>query len=138
MQKKVLGTPLQEHNDWIIRLDVYKFNNVYYCVSASFDNTIKLWNLDSLSLVDTLTGHSDWVQAISVYPFNTSFRCVSVSADCSIRLWDLISGDLLHTITGYSKMIRELILLKKTTNFIVLSLLLMGFSGFGIWNLTDV
>jgi WD40 repeat protein len=37
-------------------------------VSGSFDNTIKIWDLASGNLLNTLNGHTDYVHSVAVIP----------------------------------------------------------------------
>jgi len=53
--------------------------------SAGSDRTIRLWNLHTGALVDTLTGHAGWVWAIAFSP--NSQTLVSGSWDSTIKLW---------------------------------------------------
>jgi len=58
--------------------------------SASLDNTVKLWKLDSkleARLITTLEGHSNGVYGVSFSPDCKTI--VSAGADITIRLWQL-------------------------------------------------
>ncbi|MEB3831803.1 WD40 repeat domain-containing protein, partial [Phormidium sp. CCY1219] len=54
-------------------------------VSASYDNTLKLWDLATGSERATLTGHSDLVMAVAITPDGTG--AVSASDDNTLKLW---------------------------------------------------
>ena len=64
--------------------------NKEYCISASRDKTIKLWDAVGGVCIFTFTGHDNWVRALCEHP-NGKF-IVSCSDDKSIRLWDLKTG----------------------------------------------
>ena len=68
--------------------------------SASWDNSIKLWDASSGSLLRTLSGHSDSVTSVAFSPDGKSLA--SASYDNSIKLWDASSGSLLRTLSGHS------------------------------------
>ena len=73
-------------------------------VSASCDNTLKVWDLASGQELRTLTGHTDWVNGVAVTPDGS--RAVSASADRTLKVWDisamlnagLANGKELHTL----------------------------------------
>lgn len=54
-------------------------------VTASFDSTLKLWNIDSRKCITTLHGHNDDVNDCAVGP-DGSF-IVSVSDDKTVKIW---------------------------------------------------
>jgi WD domain, G-beta repeat len=57
--------------------------------SASYDNTIRLWDLATGAECARLEGHADGVVSLALLPDG---RLVSGSDDCTIRLWDVASG----------------------------------------------
>ncbi|WP_437305670.1 TIR domain-containing protein [Sorangium sp. So ce388] len=69
-------------------------------VSASYDTTLKVWDLASGKLLSTLEGHSVAVNACAVSPDGQ--RIVSASGDSTLKVWDLASGKLLSTLEGHS------------------------------------
>jgi WD40 repeat protein len=71
-------------------------------VSASWDQTLRLWDLESGQTIRPLEGHNSWVNAVAVMPDGR--RAVSASHDRTLRLWDLESGKEIATFTGESDM----------------------------------
>jgi WD40 repeat protein len=66
-------------------------------VSASQDQTLKVWELGSGRELRTLTGHTNWVHAVAVTPDGQ--RAVSASDDNTLKVWDLETGAVLATFT---------------------------------------
>lgn len=78
----------------IIHIPDYKNNLI---ASASQDNTIKLWNLDTNTCETTLTGHTNWVTTIQLFKPDPKVL-ISASYDHNIKFWNLESGDCLKTL----------------------------------------
>ncbi|MEH2316851.1 MAG: ribosome assembly protein 4, partial [Nostoc sp.] len=68
--------------------------------SASYDKTIKIWDVSSGQLLKTLTGHSSEVYSVAYSP--NGQQLASASYDKTIKIWDVSSGQLLKTLTGHS------------------------------------
>jgi WD40 repeat protein len=68
--------------------------------SGGFDDTIKLWNLDTGELLHTLTKHSQPVLAVTFSPDGQTL--ISGSVDDTIKLWNLDTGDTIGTIGEHS------------------------------------
>ena len=68
-------------------------------VSGSEDRTLKVWDLESGQVLQTLSGHGDWVRAVAVTPDGQ--RAVSGSRDDTLKVWDLASGKELQTLSGH-------------------------------------
>ncbi len=73
-------------------------------VSGSSDNTVRVWDLATGTLVRTLTGHTDGVtdgvEAVAVTPDGR--QIVSGARDNTMRVWDLATGTLVRTLTGHT------------------------------------
>lgn len=75
-------------------------------VSGSWDQTIKVWQLETGKLLHTLKGHQDRVYAIALSPDGQIIA--SGSADKTIKLWHLQTGELLGTFTGHTHIVTAL------------------------------
>jgi WD40 repeat protein len=69
-------------------------------VSASDDQTLKIWDVEKGQLVQTLYGHTAGVNYASFSPDGK--RIVSASDDNTVRVWDVTTGLLLQTFEGHT------------------------------------
>lgn len=74
-----------------------------YAISASSDQTLKMWNLEDGAELLTLSGHTDLVVGIAVTPDGQ--RAISTSEDHTLKVWDLQSGKESYTLNGHSGMV---------------------------------
>jgi WD40 repeat protein len=81
---------LTGHAVSITAVAVANFDN--YVVSSSVDKSVRIWDLHTGELLNTLLGHTNKVTCLSV----SSNGCliVSGSADKSVRVWDASNGKL--------------------------------------------
>ncbi|MDZ8095458.1 MAG: AAA-like domain-containing protein, partial [Nostoc sp. DedQUE05] len=75
--------------------------------SASTDNTIKLWNLDTGKKIITLSGHSNWVNSVVFSPDGKTLA--SASFDNTIKLWNLDTGREITTLSGHSNSVHSVV-----------------------------
>ncbi len=75
-----------------------------YLASASYDQTVKIWDLASGAVVNTLIGHTDLVRAVAFSPQDSILA--SGSADRDIILWNYVTGQMLRTLEGHSERVR--------------------------------
>ncbi len=64
--------------------------------SGSWDHTIKVWDVDTGKLLQTLQGHQDLVLSIAFSP--NGLLLASGSADKTIKLWNINTGEPLQTL----------------------------------------
>ncbi|TPX38194.1 hypothetical protein SmJEL517_g00222 [Synchytrium microbalum] len=66
-------------------------------VTASLDNTIKIWNVGTGECVLTCFGHTEGVWCVTF----DSLRMASGSHDGTVKVWDFESGQVLHTLNRH-------------------------------------
>ena len=67
-------------------------------VSGSYDETVRVWDLNQGKNIFTLSGHSGSVESVSIAPDGRH----AVSADVTLRMWDLEQGRELGALSGHS------------------------------------
>ncbi|MFN6564773.1 MAG: WD40 repeat domain-containing protein [Nostoc sp. ChiSLP01] len=73
-------------------------------VSGGEDKTVKIWNLQTGELKQTLAGHTGKVNAVAISA--DSKIIASASNDKTVKIWDLNGGWLLRTLEGHTKVVR--------------------------------
>ena len=77
---------LQGHNHFV--QDVCFSSDGNFCLSASWDKTIRLWDLNKGTTTVQFVGHKSDVMSVSFSPDNR--QIVSASRDKSIKLWNIL------------------------------------------------
>jgi WD40 repeat protein len=95
---------LAGHTDWVNSLAVSPDGQKV--VSASFDKTVKIWQLHTGELLHTLAGHTKGVFCTAITP--DGHVVVSGSWDATIKLWKLDTGELFDTLAGHSGSVRSI------------------------------
>jgi len=96
---------LRNHTNWVMALAVLPDGRV---VSSSYDNTLRVWDVDTGRTLATLQGHTHSVSALAVLPDG---RVVSGSSDKTLRVWDVDTGRMLATLQSHTHSVRTLVVL---------------------------
>ena len=70
-------------------------------VSASWDNTVKVWNLNSAESIFTLSGHSGVVTCLDFFTRDDQQYLITCSSDQTAKIWDMHQKMCIHTIRGF-------------------------------------
>lgn len=72
-------------------------------LSASWDQTIKLWDATTGRALRTFGGHTNAVNAVAFSPDGRLIA--SASGDKSVRIWDVATGVQLHAFLAHAEMV---------------------------------
>lgn len=86
----------KEDKDWITALAVTPDGR--QIVSGSYDNTIKVWDLESGQLLRTLSGHKAGISDLLMTPDGK--QVVSGSFDSTFKVWNLETGKMIRSFEG--------------------------------------
>lgn len=92
-QSRILGT----HQAKVIQLAVSQDNT--RVASASWDRTVRIWDLVGGNPPVTLQGHANTVSDVAFSP--TGARIYTVSTDGTVRIWDAHTGSFLRRIVQH-------------------------------------
>ena len=67
-------------------------------MTASADDTVRIWNEDNGSAVRTLSGHTDYVYALAVSPDGTLIASGSFNGE--VRIWKTADGALVKAFNA--------------------------------------
>ncbi|MDM8536712.1 hypothetical protein QUF70_08165 [Desulfobacterales bacterium HSG17] len=74
--------------------------------SGSYDNTIKLWNIEQGRELKTLSGHLGSIRSLSFSPDGRFLA--SGSYDNTIKLWSIKQGKDIKTLSGHTKSVESI------------------------------
>jgi len=78
-----------------------QFQNYPILAGADHDGTIKIWELQTLTLMRILKGHENKVEAIAFSPDGKYL--VSGSDDCTVKVWRVSTGECIQTLAEHTE-----------------------------------
>jgi len=77
-------------------------------VSASYDKTLRVWDVATGETLQTLKGHADGVLSVAVLDAR---RVVSAASDGTLLVWDVEAGETLQTLEGHESFVSSVAVL---------------------------
>jgi len=100
---------LEGHTDRVNAVAVT--NDGSRAISASYDSTLKVWDLETGEQIRTLEGHTDWVRGLAVTKDGS--RAISAASyDRTLKVWDLETGEQIHTLEGHTSSVNAVAVTK--------------------------
>lgn len=94
------------HDKCIFEISTSNFDESI--ATSSFDNTIKIWNLnEAFELKQTLIGHNNFVLSTCFSPIESI--CFSASKDNTIKAWNYIRGDCYFTLNVHNNTLCKIV-----------------------------
>ncbi|KAK3806303.1 MAG: quinon protein alcohol dehydrogenase-like superfamily, partial [Benniella sp.] len=69
-----------------------------FLITGSYDNTVKVWNIETAECLRTLTGHALCVRALQ---FDEA-KLITGSMDRTLRIWNYHTGQCIRTLQGHT------------------------------------
>ena len=96
--KSSLVKIIMGHTEAIVRVAMTAHG--LWAVSASADNTIRIWDMEDKQCIAIFRGHNDQVRAVAISP--DGLRAISGSDDKTVRIWDIQTGKCLIVLEGHT------------------------------------
>lgn len=80
------------HNGLVNSVKLFNVGDSYQIVTASKDQTARIWSAESGQLMSVLEGHDGDVTS-AVYSFD-GYQIATASEDCTARIWNTITGEV--------------------------------------------
>jgi len=76
-----------------------------YIVSGSYDNTIKLWDIETGRLIRNFSGNFYYILSVAFSPSGN--QIISSSMDNTLKLWDVETGREIKTFSGHTEYVNS-------------------------------
>ena len=94
---------LEGHRDWVESVAFSPDGKLL--ASGSWDNTIKIWDVETWHCVQTLVGHQSGIESVSFS--NDGKLLASGSRDNTVKIWDTSKWVCIHSLSGHSDWINS-------------------------------
>ncbi|ETO31254.1 G-protein beta WD-40 repeats containing protein [Reticulomyxa filosa] len=79
--------------------------NGYTICSGSYDNTIRIWDIETAKRLTVFKGHENWIISVKYGSNELLNTILSGSFDKSVRLWDIRSDQQIQTFKGHTSFV---------------------------------
>ncbi|ETO10620.1 hypothetical protein RFI_26757 [Reticulomyxa filosa] len=79
--------------------------NGYTICSGSYDDTIRIWDIETTKQFNLLEGHSSWIMSLKYGSNELLNTILSGSKDKSVRLWDIRSRQQIQVFNGHTSLV---------------------------------
>ena len=97
---------LTGHSRWVTAVAISPDGQTI--ASGGLDDSIKIWNRVTGTLLQTLSGHHKPINCLSISPDGQTL--VSGSDDDTIKIWHLADGNLLRSLTGHTRDVNSVVI----------------------------
>ncbi|ETO09121.1 hypothetical protein RFI_28266, partial [Reticulomyxa filosa] len=97
-------SPLQsntKHDNKMNNIGVIGGNGYTIC-SGSYDETIRIWDIETIKQLNVFKGHTDYVRSVKYGSNELLNTILSGSDDKSVRMWDIRSGEQIQMFNGHT------------------------------------
>jgi len=88
------------HTEWVSCVRFSPTPNNPVIVSCGWDKMVKVWSVQNMKMIKTLTGHTGYLNTVTISPDGT--LCASGGKDGTVNLWDLQEGKNLYSLDAQS------------------------------------
>ncbi|ETO14927.1 hypothetical protein RFI_22441, partial [Reticulomyxa filosa] len=93
------------HTDIVWSIDYSTYNDCQFICSGSYDQTVRVWDVDNNKLIQSFNGHTDEVYCVKFSPYhyhNHHQNVICSSSDENIRFWDFKHNKQLQIFNGHT------------------------------------